>query len=64
VPGGLSFPEVCHLFETLAKSGRRIVGFDLVEVAPGPNGEDWNANVGARVLYKMLGATLKSQKRL
>ena len=64
VPGGLSFPEVCHLFEVLAKSGRRIVGFDLVEVAPGPNGEDWNANVGARVLYKMLGATLKSQKKL
>lgn len=64
VPGGLSFPEVCHLFEVLAKSGRRIVGFDLVEVAPGPNGEDWNANVGARVLYKMLGATLKSHKDL
>jgi len=64
VPGGLSFPEVCHLLEMLAKSGRRIVGFDLVEVAPGPNGEDWNANVGARVLYKMLGATLKSQKKL
>jgi agmatinase len=64
VPGGLSFPEVCHLFETLAKSGRRIVGFDLVEVAPGPNGEDWNANVGARVLYKMLGATLKSRRIL
>jgi agmatinase len=61
VPGGLSFPEVCHLLEVLAKSGRRIVGFDLVEVAPGPNGEDWNANVGARVLYKMLGATLRSQ---
>jgi agmatinase len=64
VPGGLSFPEACHLFDVLAKSGRRIVGFDLVEVAPGPNGEDWNANVGARVLYKMLGATLKSQRKL
>ena len=64
VPGGLSFPEVCHLLEVLAKSGRRIVGFDLVEVAPGPNGEDWNANVGARVLYKMLGATLKSRRIL
>jgi len=63
VPGGLSFPEVCHLFEVLAKSGRRIVGFDLVEVAPGPNAEDWNANVGARALYKMLGATLRSQRK-
>jgi agmatinase len=64
VPGGLSFPEVAHLLETLAKSRRRIVGFDLVEVAPGPNGEDWNANVGARVLYKMLGATAKSRRIL
>ncbi|MBI1302736.1 MAG: arginase [Phycisphaera sp.] len=64
VPGGLSFPEVAHLLETLAKSGRRIVGFDLVEVAPGPNGEDWNANVGARVLYKMLGATARSRRIL
>lgn len=64
VPGGLSFAEVAHLLEVLAKSGRRIVGFDLVEVAPGPNGEDWNANVGARVLYKMLGATARSRRIL
>ena len=61
VPGGLTFPEVCHLLEVLAKSGKRVVGFDLCEVAPGARGEDWNANVGARVLYKLLGCTLKTQ---
>jgi agmatinase len=45
----------------LAKSGKRVVGFDLCEVAPGARGEDWNANVGARILYKLLGCTLKTQ---
>ena len=57
VPGGLSFNRACVLLETLARSGRTIVGFDLVEVAPGPNPEepDWDANVGARLLYKLCG---------
>ncbi len=68
VPGGLTFPEVCHLLETLANSGRRVVGFDLCEVAPGARTKDapneWDANVGARVLYKLLGCTLKSRKLL
>jgi agmatinase len=36
----------------LAVSNRRIIGFDLCEVAPGVEGE-WDANVGARILYKM-----------
>ena len=61
VPGGLTFPEMCHLLETLAKSGRRVIGFDLCEVSPGPNDGEWNANVGARTLYKLLGCTLRSR---
>jgi agmatinase len=61
VPGGLAFPEVCHLLETLARSGKRVVGFDLCEVAPRAGDGEWNANVGARVLYKLLGCTLASQ---
>jgi len=36
----------------LAKSGKQVIGFDLNEVAPGPN-NDWDANVAARVLYRM-----------
>jgi agmatinase len=32
------------------------VGFDLSEVAPGPAGSgEWDANVAARLLYKMIG---------
>ena len=49
VPGGLEFEQALHLVKTLVKSGRRIIGFDLCEVAPGNN--DWDANVGARLLY-------------
>ncbi|MBL9076525.1 MAG: agmatinase family protein [Planctomycetes bacterium] len=62
VPGGLSFGEVAHLLRTLVDSGRRVVGFDLVEVAPGPDGDEWDANVAARVLYKLCGAALHSAR--
>src|SRR5262249_43301195 len=56
VPGGLAFNHAVFLLETLKKSGKQVVGFDLVEVAPGPEREpEWDANVGARVLYKMCG---------
>jgi agmatinase len=62
VPGGLSFFEACDLLRALAESGRTIVGFDLCEVAPDPSGQDeWDGNVGARVLYKLIGYTLLSQ---
>lgn len=54
VPGGLSFNQAVHLLDTLRLSGRKIVGFDLVEVAPGGKSE-WDANVGARILYKLCG---------
>ncbi len=60
VPGGLSFQQAIHLVAAVARSGRRIVGFDLNEVAPGPDGDEWNANVGARVLYKLIGWSLAS----
>ncbi len=53
VPGGLDFPEAIYLLKRLAESGRTIIGFDLCEVAPGNN--DWDGNVGARLLYKLCG---------
>ena len=61
VPGGLTFQEVNVLLGTLVESGRRIVGLDLDEIAPGPDGDEWDANVGARLLYKMIGWALKSR---
>ncbi len=61
VPGGLSFQEASYLIGAVARSGRRIVGFDLVEVAPDPDGSEWDGNVGARLLYKLIGWTLRSR---
>jgi agmatinase len=62
VPGGLSFDEACYILETLAASGRRVIGFDLTEVAPSEDGGEWDANVGARILYKLCGCLLRAQK--
>lgn len=59
VPGGLTFNEAVYLLVLLTQSGREIVGFDLCEVAPDPNSTDeWDANVGARLLYKLCNLTL------
>lgn len=52
VPGGLSFREVDFLLYKLARSGKEIIGFDLCEVAPAESSE-WDANVGARLLFKL-----------
>ena len=62
VPGGLSFAEATLLVLAVVKAGKTIVGFDLVEVAPsGRPGDEWDGNVGARLLYKLCGAALVSQ---
>ncbi len=53
VPGGLWFDEATYLLRKLKDSGREIIGFDLVEVSPGE--DDWNGNVGARMLFYMCG---------
>ncbi|MBK8262370.1 MAG: arginase family protein [Nannocystis sp.] len=66
VPGGLSFHEATHLIAAVARSGRTIVGFDLCEVSPSrvdPE-DEWDANVGARILFKLCGWTLRSQGRI
>lgn len=62
VPGGLSFHQASGLLLALARSGRTIVGADLCEVSPGRSAADgeWDANVGARVLYKLIGAIVLS----
>ncbi len=62
VPGGLSFAEACALVSAVARSGRRIVGLDLVEVVPGPDGDEWDGNVAARLLYKMIGHALRTTR--
>lgn len=53
VPGGLEFQEVMNLIKMLARSNKKIIAFDLCEVSPKINDNEWNANVGARMLYNL-----------
>ena len=59
VPGGLGFREAQVLLHEVSKH-RQVVSFDLCEVSPGHSSE-WDANVGARVLYKLAGCALSSR---
>ena len=61
VPGGLSFPQFTELLTTVVRDGHTILGGDLCEVSLGPADDEWDANVGARVLYKMIGFALLSR---
>ena len=60
VPGGLSFQQAAYLIKRVVQLGKTIIAFDLNEVVPGPDGDEWDANVGARMLYKLCGWTLAS----
>ena len=62
VPGGLEFNQATYLIQQIALSGKRIIGFDLNEVAPGST--DWDANVGARILYQLCNWMAVSQGKL
>lgn len=64
VPGGLSWHEAMLWLEELAGSGRRVVGLDLNEVSPGdtpPEQDSWDAIVGARLLYRLIGCALATR---
>jgi agmatinase len=62
----MDFFEANFVFKELVASGRQIIGFDLCEVSPGEHPEqsnEWDANVGMRLLYKLTGWALRSQRR-
>lgn len=62
VPGGLEFNEAIYLIKAVVRSRRKIIGFDLNEVSPG--NDEWDANVGARLLYQMSNLMAASQGKL
>ena len=49
VPGGLSFYEAAYLLEEVVKANKKIIGFDLCETG----NAIWDANISARILYRM-----------
>lgn len=62
VPGGLNWGEWQFLLHRLSQSGKKIIGFDLCEVGDSTHSNEWDANVGARVLYKLCGAAVRSNQ--
>lgn len=63
VPGGLEFEEAVYLVNELVNNDKKIIGFDLNEVSPGKDSE-WDANVGARILYRLCNLTAKSNGKI
>jgi agmatinase len=59
VAGGLSFNQALYLLHEVVRSGRRIIGFDVVETVV-CNDESIDASTAARILYRLCGMTLVS----
>jgi agmatinase len=58
VQGGFETEQVFYIFNRILKAGKKIIGFDLSEVSTSENG--WDANVGARVLFKLCNLMVAS----
>src|SRR6218665_926973 len=62
VAGGFEAEQVLYLVQKIVESKRTIIAFDINEVAPGK--DEWDANVGARMLYRIANLVAKSNKRV
>jgi agmatinase len=58
VPGGLETEQVFYLVRQIIQSGRKFIGFDLVEI--GIAETEWDSNVGARILWKLCNLLIAS----
>ena len=61
VMGGLESEQAFYILRKILKTGRRFIGFDLVEV--GISSKEWDENVGARLLYKLSNLLLASNPK-
>lgn len=62
VAGGFETDQVLFLLEKVVKSGRKIIAFDLNEVGTSED-SDWDANVAARLLYRIANLAAMSNGR-
>lgn len=60
VQGGFEAQQVYYLFRKIIESGRHLIGFDLNEVGISLN--EWDENVGARVLFKLCNLLIASNE--
>lgn len=58
VPGGFEAAHIFYLLKRVLQSGRKIIGFDLSETGVGE--VEWDANVSARVLWKLCNLLVAS----
>jgi agmatinase len=63
VAGGFEFEQAAYLIHSVAKSGKKIIAMDLNEVSPSGN-DEWDANVGARMLFRMCNLMALSNGRI
>jgi agmatinase len=62
VAGGFEVEQTLYLIERVVESGKTIIGFDLNEVSP--DKDEWDANVGTRLLYRMALLVARSQNKI
>jgi agmatinase len=60
VPGGLGYYQALAILRS-GLAGRRCVGLDLVELAPGSGGDAWSFTA-AQIAYAMMGLALDSAR--
>lgn len=60
VAGGLESTQVLYLLQKLVQSGRKIISFDLNETG----NSEWDANVSARLLYRICNLMAFSAKKI
>jgi len=58
VQGGFQVDQIFYLLKKVMQSKRTIIGFDLNEV--GVSHDEWDENVGSRVLYKLCNILIAS----
>ncbi|MEM0939526.1 MAG: arginase family protein [Bacteroidota bacterium] len=60
VPGGLTFHEAVYLIDQVARSGKKIIGFDVCETG----NYSWDARVASRILFRLAACTGVSNRLL
>ena len=73
VAGGFEAEQILFLVQKIVESKKTIIAFDINEVTPASAGktsagkagkDEWDANVGARMLYRIGNLVAKSNKRV
>src|ERR1051326_880637 len=62
VAGGFETEQVLYLVQRVVEAGKQIIAFDINEVSPGD--DEWDANVGARMLYRIAGLVARSNRKI